>query len=66
MISLLCIRDVIMLQDNRVAFKAGKVYDFFLSSSGEISRTTDKGVHIFRAIGPESWSTYFKYQVEEV
>jgi len=64
MISLLCIRDVIMLQDNRVAFEAGKVYDFYLSPSGEVSRTTERGVHIFRAIGSDGWSTYFKYALE--
>ncbi len=56
-----CVRDVVMSNDGRVAFKAGEVYDFSLNAHGEISQKTETGVHMFRASGPEAWHIYFKY-----
>jgi len=60
-----CIRDVVMNKDARVAFKASREYDFSMNAHGEISQKTETGVHMFRASGPEAWTVYFKYELED-
>ena len=55
-----------MNQDARVAFKVGQVYEFSMNAHGEVSTLTSNGVHMFRASGPESWTVYFKYELEDV
>lgn len=59
-----CIKDVVMLKDGSVAFKAGEEYEFSMNAHGEISRKTENGVHMFRTSGPEAWSVYFKYVLD--
>lgn len=60
---LLCVKDVVMTKDARVAFKAGEVYDFSLNAHGEISQKTETGVHMFRASGDGAWTVYFEAEV---
>ena len=55
-----CIKDVVMLETGKVAFKAGEDYEFTMNASGEISRPTEKGFHYFRNAGPDAWFVYFK------
>lgn len=64
MIKLKCIRDVIMIPTGEVAFKAGEEYGFHMNSKGEISRTTDNCVHMFRASGVDALTVYFEYVLE--
>lgn len=58
---LLCVKDVVMLRSGDIAFKAGEEYEFSMNASGEISRPMHNGIHMFRALGPEAWTVYFKY-----
>lgn len=60
---LLCVKDVVMTKDARVAFKAGQEYEFSMNAHGEISQKTETGVHMFRASGDHAWTNYFKYEV---
>lgn len=60
---LICIKDVIMRLDGRVAFKDGQEYEFTMNAHGEIAYKTDNGVHMFRTIGSEGWTNYFKFEV---
>lgn len=60
-----CIRDVVMNKTYEVAFKAGEYYEFHINAHGEISRTTDKDIHMFRASGVDGWPTYFVHELEE-
>lgn len=55
-----CIKDVVMMRTAEVAFKAGEYYDFHMNASGEILRTTDNGIHMFRNAGPDAWYVYFE------
>lgn len=64
MIKLKCHTSVVM-NTGEVAFKAGEEYWFHMNASGEISRTTDKGVHMFRASGVDGWTNYFEYALED-
>lgn len=66
MIKLKCHTSVIMHPTGEVAFKAGEEYWFNTNGSGEISRTTDKGVHIFCAGGVDGWTNYFVKELEDV
>lgn len=63
MIKLKCHTDVVM-NTGEVAFKVGEEYWFHMNSSGEISRTTEQGVHMFRASGVDGWTNYFEYALE--
>jgi hypothetical protein len=63
MIKLTCIKDVIM-NTGVVAFKAGEDYNFNMNCHGEISRTTENGVHMFSPKGIDAWTIYFKYSME--
>ncbi len=61
-----CIRDVVMIPDGDIAFKAGEYYEFHLKANGEISRYTEAGgVHYFRAVGPDAWTNYFVKELEQ-
>jgi hypothetical protein len=62
---LLCINDVIMT-DGTTAFKAGEEYEFIMKSDGDIQRFSNNTVHIFIADGPQAWSSYFEYVLEDV
>lgn len=64
MIKLKCHTSVIMHPTGEVAFKAEEEYWFDMNASGEISRTTDKGVHMFRASGVDGWTNFFEYVLE--
>ena len=66
MIKLKCHTDVIMHPTGEVAFKAGEEYWFHMNSSGEISRNTEKGLHMFRASGVDGWTNYFVKELEDV
>lgn len=63
---LLCVKDVVMTKDARVAFKAGQEYEFSMNAHGEISQKTETGVHMFRASGLDAWTVYFSYVLEGI
>ena len=63
---LLCVKDVVMIPDGDIAFKQGQYYEFGINSSGEIHRSTDNTMHMFRAYGPDAWTNYFVKELEGV
>lgn len=64
MIKLKCHTDVVM-NTGEVAFKAGEEYWFSMKANGNIERFADNCLHKFMAYGPEKWTEYFEYVLEE-